>query len=745
MLVTFDFETRSRADIKMGSWRYASDPSTKVMCLAYKVDDEEAKVWLPKWIIEEYDLVLGPIECIDEFGTPIRTVLTDDPSELIELIENEGTIFEAHNAFFEKSVWRNVMVPRLGFPDIPDHKWRCSAAKCAAHSLPRALGDAAQVLKLDIQKDTEGKKMIQRLCKPRRPSKTDPREYFGSREELERFFLYCARDTETEHKVSDKLPDFSDFEQQIWFIDQEINEAGIYFDRPLVEKIMDMITQIKHELSLETYDLTDGAVLKPTSRIPLLNWLEEQDYPLPNTQGATIDAAFEDPDIPENVYRVLKNVRQCGRSSTAKFIGMLDRGDMRDNRIRDTLMFWGANTGRWSGKGVQFQNLPRGVVKDMDKACRLIEENDLDGIQKELDKEAERLRLIGRKGLEFLSDKTDLMEFFSSVIRGMIKAPDGKDLVVADYSSIEARGVTWAAKAEEALKVFWAGEDIYCDMASTIYGRKITKADSDERQLGKQAILGLGYGMGAKKFLETCRKYNIHFNLREMLALIPEQTQDAIEAKIRKNPLIYFDRARIVENDVPHLIISKFIVDNYRSKYHRIVEFWGEVEDAAHKAVREYEAGIKKRKWIKADPVMFKVVGSFLFCRLPNGRRLAYPFPYMKEKRTLWGSMKDTLHFKGVDSLTRKWTTQTTYGGKLVENIIQAVSRDVMANAMVNVRSSNPDFKIILTVHDELVTEYGGELEDPVKELEDLMSSIPDWAEGFPIEAEGWVGKRYKK
>ena len=142
---------------------------------------------------------------------------------------------------------------------------------------------------------------------------------------------------------------------------------------------------------------------------------------------------------------------------------------------------------------------------------------------------------------------------------------------------------------------------------------------------------------------------------------------------------------------------------------------------------------------------MFKVVGSFLFCRLPNGRRLAYPFPYMKLKKTLWGSMKDTLHFKGVDSITRKWCTQTTYGGKLVENIIQAISRDIMANAMMNIQNSPENFKMILTVHDELVTEYEGDLEDPVLELETLMSDTPQWAEGFPVEAEGWIGKRYKK
>ena len=733
MKITIDFETRSAVPIKRsGSWRYALDSSTQIMCLAWKVEDSAPKVWLPDWIIQEYDLELGGL-------------LTDDPTELQNFIKS-GAIIEAHNAFFERSIWRNIMVPKYKWPDIKNENWRCSAAKCAAHSLPRALGDAARVMNLDVQKDVEGKKMIQRLCKPKKPSKADSRNYWGSKEEMERFFLYCARDVDTEYAVSEKLPDLSPFEQQVWFIDQEINETGIYYDKALAEKIIGMVSKVKDKLRLQTYDLTDGAVLKPTSRNQLLAWLEEQNYPLPNTQGETVDRCFEDPNIPDHVYRVLKNTRQCGRSSTAKFTSMQNRHDPRDDRIRDTLMYWGANTGRFSGKGTQFQNLPRGSIKDMDAACDVISNNDMDGIQAALDEEALLHKTIGKGAMTFLSNETDLMEFFSSTIRGMIKAPEGKALIVVDYSSIEARGVAWAANDKDALDIFWAGEDIYCDMASAIFSRKITKADSEERQLGKRAILGLGYGMGAKKFLETCRKYNNIFNVKEMMPLIPMIDQGLIEMKILKNPLIYFDKAVIIEEDIPHLVIAKFIVDRYREKYIDIVNFWQEVEWAAHNAVTQYQLGAKKRKWIKAGSVMFKVVGSFLFCRLPSGRRLAYPYPYMRDKLTLWEELKNTLHYKGVDSLSKKWCVQTTYGGKLVENIVQAIARDIMVHAMVKVRKDD-NFKIVLTVHDELVTEYDLEtgLSNPVKSLENLMSITPEWAEGFPIAAEGWMGQRYKK
>jgi DNA polymerase len=312
------------------------------------------------------------------------------------------------------------------------------------------------------------------------------------------------------------------------------------------------------------------------------------------------------------------------------------------------------------------------------------------------------LKTQKRNDIETIYD--GVMEALSQALRGAIMAGPGKTLYVADYAAIEARVVLWLGGDDEALGIFRRGEDIYCSMAETIYGYKCTKKDNDsERQVGKIAILGLGYQMGASKFQATAEAAGVQLS---------EET-------------------------------AKEVVDAYRNRFHRVKQMWWDQEDAAIRAV-------KLRKPIKCGRVTWTYTkppesGGFstLYCELPSGRRLAYPFPRVNRKETPWGEMKPQLTFMGINSYSRKWIRQPTYGGSLVENLVQAIARDILADALLRIEASGR-YKVVLTCHDEVIAE-SDELTGSVEDFSSLMTTCPQWATGCPVVAEGWKGKRYKK
>ena len=744
--LVIDFETRSEVDLKkVGTARYSEDPSTevKMMCWAYgdgPVNRWRGDVW--------YDVGGWP---------------DPEPADLFDLIQ-QGVLVEAHNAFFERMMWRNIMVKRHGWPDIPDDQWRCSAAKAAACSLPRGLGDAAKAMRLTAEKDTEGHKLMLRLCKPRSQwmkwargelvdtktgqSKPEPDKYFQSLEEFERELDYCAQDVETERALSRKIPDLSPLEWQVWQVDQRMNARGIKCDIPMAEHMLDLIEKYRDHMRDELSALTNGEVTKETQRAKVLDWFLRNDTLLPdeagnmvaidNTQAATLDEVAEFYEYDNyNRGRVARIVRQLNKSSVSKYRAMIQRASEDDHRARDTLLFHGANTGRWSGRGIQLQNIPSGKIKDMDLAVD----------------EAMQIDTLNQIFLSY----DEPMEVFSGLIRGALMAEKDHDLVVADYSSIEARGVMWLAQEHEGLKVFARGDCIYCDMASDIYGWQVDKKKakggdfehSEARALGKRAVLGLGYQMGASKFLATCEKGGQYFTDKMVDKIVPELRQEMIEEDIRSSPILYFNKGKVIEQRVKPLILSKYVVERYRSKYAHVADFWRDIEEAAMDAVYQHMRRQQKRKWVYVrghtgpGAIGYKVVGNFLFCKLPSKRHLAYPFPWIRKKKTAWGTEKDTLTFMGVDSFTHRWCEQTTYGGKLTENVTQAAARDVMAEALLRI-DQHPVYTPVLSVHDEAVTEALNGMGD-ARELERIMAQQPQWAEGFPIEVEGWLGKRYRK
>ena len=787
---TMDFETRSECNLKRhGSWIYAQHPSTQAMVLKYKLPGHDhVSTWHmahPQHLIAESPL----------------------PYDLFAYLLAGGLI-EAHNAFFERMIWRFVMFARHGWPAIKHEQWRCSAAKACAASLPRALEDAAEAMHLTEQKDMAGHALMKKMSKPRKlrkqeikdwcnangwegrlPGKNNPAlpvVYHEEEADLYRLWEYCEQDVLTEEALSDSLPDLSPDELLVWQMDQQMNEDGGRFDLELAKAALDMADAWRVKLNKELEVMT--GVSSATKRQAVKDWLtEHEDVDLPDTKAETLEWYVANEQMSGRARRVCEITMDVNRTSTAKYKTMLDKADPDDWRVRDLLMYHGAGTGRWSGKGVQVHNFPARdlIVKDFDEAAELIKSGDVDWVHVLY---------------------TDVMKFLSHALRGTIVPAPGRDLIVADYSAIEARNVLWLADAQPALDVFRRGEDIYCDMATGIYGYKVTKGvHKVERQFGKQAILGLGYGMGFVTFLLTCRKYKIYFTRADALRIMGPTKMEKYEGWVRDylclgDPPLNLDdpavakkwankrrqanqvkrRLRDAREDpakiVHELAIMKYTVDVYRSRYPEVKQMWKDQEAAAIRAVREWkdmvetatkharaefnrsgeEISYGQMEWettawkssftgptIKCGKISWFVDRNFLYCKLPSGRLMAYREPDLKDVRTSWGEVRPALRYMHVNGRTRKWERTATYGGKIVENITQAVARDIMSNAMMLAYEGGV-YRTTMSVHDELVCEVG-ENEGSLKDFEALMSSVPFWAHDCPITAEAERYKRYRK
>lgn len=733
---TIDFETRSLCSLKKsGSWRYSLDPSTEVLCLAYRLpswDPGRTGLWHPGF----------PHLGIEE---------GENFSDLAELFLwlKDRELVEAHNAWFERGIWTNLMVPFYGWQPIRHEQWRCSAAKAAAHALPRKLEDAGEALEFDDEdlKDTEaGTNVMRKTMAPRKPLKEDIRAwsvlhagcktcggtgkvpginpttgrqkqmpckrcagkgYKGrvpempilwheSKELFEQLWAYCRQDVIAEEALSQRLIDLTPLETRMFLMDAAVNERGFQLDVEGVQSALEVVEIECADLNKELHVLTGGTVERATQRDRMKAWFETQGLHLENTQKETIDYFLTDPThkLSDVVRRGLELVKTLGRSSTSKYVKMRD-WVCPDGRVRGGLLYHGASTGRWSGQGVQPHNFVKGSIKDMEGAWEAIHSRNRE--------------LIGDFTNEDGEPYADVMEVLSYALRGAIIPTPGYQLYVADYAAIEARVVLWLAKDTDALKVFERAKtcackgvgcnrcDIYLMMATDIYGRPTTKKDKKERGVGKIAILGLGYQMGWEKFKATALKGGV-----------------------------------VLDDE-----FAQQVVATYREKRYRVKQLWYDQERAAIRAVEVPD------RVVRCGHVTWMMDDGFLRCELPSGRWLSYPNPEVREEYTSWGQLKDTLTYETTNQYNRQWQRQKTYGGMLVENITQAVARDLMAEAMLRCEESGV-YQPVLSVHDELIAEAPMGV-GSILAFESLMAECPAWATGCPVAAEGWAGLRYRK
>lgn len=674
--VHLDFETRSKISVAdVGPWRYSLDPSTTVLCLCYKKSDSTKDMVsvITKGDFENYfdNRVLAG--GIIPFSPGLANI-----NRLVALAENPNVRFYAHNSMFEYCMWNNILAKVYGFPELKDFdRWECTASKAATHALPRALGACAKALHLSEEKDETGKRIMMKLSRPKKPSKKDPSIWCDNPEDFKTLYKYCEQDVIVESAIDNAIPELNSFEREIWKLDQRINSRGIKIDVETLDIAIRFVDTFKNKLNDELCYLTGGLVSKASEVKRLTEYLHDfvDKKDLPSLNAASINEYLAN-CTDSKIKRILEIRQQAGKSSTSK-LEKIKMCICPDNKVRDILVYHGASTGRWAGAGIQVQNFPRGA-----------EEYNIDSV-------IETLKLNNYD--VFATVYPNVIDAISASLRGFLIADTGKDFIAADYSNIESRVLFWVAGCDKGLTAFKHGTDIYCELATEIYKRKITKKDKEERQLGKTGVLGCGYQMGADRFKAQ---------VKTMTGMdITRETAD-------------------------------LVVKTYRATYPEVVACWYAQERAAIKAVKE------RGQLIKEGPIMWKVQGQFLYCRLPSGRCIAYAEPQIKPIETSWGEVKEQLTFMGVNSLSKKWERQHTYGGSIVENIVQATARDLMAYGMKNVEAKG--YKIAMTVHDEVVASVDEGCGD-VQEFETLLSTIPQWAKGCPVKAEGWRGKRYRK
>ena len=527
-IIYLDFETRAEIDIKKsGAWMYSIHPGTTILCMAYAIND-------------------GPVK--------LMTTFEKCPFDIAD------NIFTAHNASFEFYVWHNILVRQFNWPEVPLRQWRCTATMAASHALPRSLEDVSTALELDIQKDMEGKRTMLKLSKPRRPSKTNPSTWHEKQEDYNILYEYCKQDVEVERLIYKTLRPLNKKEQEIWFLDQKINMRGVQIDVHGAEDALFMIEKYKNECEKEVTILTDSYLHNVNQINRTKDWIKSQGVDMPNMTKSTVSHIIANCKLPDNVRRLLEIRQQLSKTSTKKYQALNIATDI-NGRLRDLLLYHAASTGRWGGRMFQPQNLPRGNVQNIEECIRALGTHDIH---------------------KFKNLYPDVMGAISSCIRGMIVAKEGHDLIVADYSSIESRIVLWLANDEAGLEKYRNKVDLYVDMAMRIY--KKNNISEKERHLGKTTILGCAYGMGHKKFRETCKNQG--------LEITEETAQLAIWA--------------------------------YRQTYKLVRQMWFNQEKAAIKAVRS-------KKLISCSKVYWGVVGDFLYCKLPSKRCLAYYRPEVVE------------------------------------------------------------------------------------------------------------------
>lgn len=697
-----DLETYSEVPINHGTHAYA----------------EKAEVMLFAWAIDD-----GPVQVHDNtvgcqlHGEPFL------PFELSQALQDPTVLLYAHNSHFDRTVLRHT------HPEVcpPVDRWRDTMAQALAHGLPGSLGALCEILQVDTDKakDKEGRQLIHLFCKPRpanSPIRRATRETHP--EQWAKFVAYAGQDIVAMRAVAAKLPvwNYKGAELALWHLDQRINDRGVAVDLVLAQAAIATVEREQKALAKRTQALTDGDVQAATQRDALLaHVLSEYGVPLPDMQQATLERRLNDPDLPESLRELLAIRLQASTTSTAKYRTLI-RGASSDSRLRGTLQFCGASrTGRWAGRMFQPQNLPRPTHK-----------------QHEIDEGIDALKT---DCADLVTD--NVMALTSSAIRGAIVAPKGKKLVIADLSNIEGRTLAWLAGEEWKLQAFRdfdtivgydeqgepirKGHDLYKLAYAKAFNVEPDAVKGNQRQIGKVKELMLGYEGGVGAYITGAATYRID------LEALAEQAVGSIPENIKQEALRAYEWAEKQKRTFGLSKRAYVVCDAFkrlwRNSNPQIASWWKEVENNAVAAI--VCPGVTRA----CRRVKMRRDGSWLRIALPSGRALCYPSPQVDDQ--------GKISYMGMNQYSRKWQRLKTYGGKLVENITQAAARDVMASAMPAIEAAG--YQIVLSVHDEFITETPDTDDFSSDGLAALMSTNPKWAEGLPLAAAGFETYRYRK
>ena len=643
-----DIETYSGESLAdCGVHRYAEHPDFQILLFAYAFDEAPVTV---------VDLAQG----------------TTLPAPVLRALTDPTVVKVAHNATFERTC-----IGRMLGKELDPLQWECTMAQCARCGLPLSLGEAAKALGLEVQKMTEGKKLIKQFCLPHEATLLGGSERVLPTDDLkgwQTFKDYCRMDVEVERELDKALAwlDPTQDEKALYALDQRINDRGVLVDMQLVDNAVRMDTIYKARLNVEAQQIT--GLSNPNSATQLREWLGGRTglqldtlrkADLPDIKGSTED---------EDVHRVLQIRAEMAKTSNKKYEAM-QKTVCRDSRVRGLLQYHGTRTGRWAGRLVQMQNLPQNHISDLGLARELLRDGDMDAMS----------LCYG-----------NVPDTLSQLIRTAFVAPDGETFAVCDFSAIEARVLAWLAGEEWVLEVFRGHGKIYEATAAQMYGcsvEEISKTDP-RRQKGKIAVLALGYqgGTGALAAMGG-----------ERMGLSAE------------------DMAGIVRD--------------WRKANPHIVKCWANIETAAQRCVT---TGIDQ----KVYGLVFhrRQEDGTMTIQLPSGRLLCYRSMTTGTNRFGNGSLK----YRGVNSTTNQWGWIETYGGKLTENIVQAIARDCLAHTLLALDRNG--YPTVFHVHDEVVCEVPKqEGPEALKRIQKIFADVPDWAEGLPLKGAGYVTDYYLK
>lgn len=691
-----DFETRSTLDLrKTGVHAYAAHPSTDLWCACYAFDDGPVQTWRPSHVYP--------------------------PRDIQDHVESGGKVF-AHNAAFERILWKHVLTPRHGWPPVQIEQWYCTMAMALAMSLPASLGEVAKAIQLPVEKDESGHALMMRMCRPRSVAEDGSITWWDVPEKIEKLIGYCAQDVVVERALHGQLVSLRPSEQRLWWLDQRINDRGVFVDAEFCEAAKKVVADTIKRLNAEMRDVTNGAVTGVTKVADLTAFVKANGIEVESIAKKLLEELIARSDLPPAVRRALEIRQEGGKSSVAKIDALL-RGRSPDGRARGLLQFGAASTGRWGGRRFQPQNLKRpDESTDVPAAISDVR------------------RGIPAHALEWAYGPP--LSIIGDCIRGMVVAQPGHKFYVADFVSIEGVVLPWLAGEEwklEAFRKYRRGEapDLYIQSYCKTFGVPLFGKKDPRRQVGKVMELASGFQGGHGAYLRMGASGK---RLEELTAMVREATpadvwNEAAE-KYDKGQHSFAVRHGITRDQ---WIALRIVIDAWRDAHPAIRTFWGDLGEASIQAVKNpgktFSCGEGK--------IAYKKQGSFLWCRLPSGRALCYPYPRLEMARMPWGGQRLQLICKGVDAITKQWGDCKLYGGLLAENVTQAAARDLLAEAMV--RCEAQGYPTVLHVHDENVAEvpegHAGSLDEFVR----LMELVPDWAVGCPIAAEGWSGDRYKK
>ncbi|WP_442900614.1 DNA polymerase [Gemmiger sp.] len=642
--ISWDLETYSSVDLtKCGVYRYCESEDFEILLAAYSIDGGAVQVT---------DLACGE----------------KLPQEILDALEDETVEKWSFNSQFERICLSRL----LGYPAgdyLAPASWRCSMVWASTLGLPRSLESVGAVLGLEKQKLTEGKDLIRYFCVPCRPTKAN-----GGRtrnlpehdpEKWERFKAYNLRDVETEMQIQERLSRFPvpDFIWEEYQLDQEINDRGIGVDMELVRQAIAMDARSREWLTASMQELTE--LENPNSVQQMKQWLADHGLET-DTLGKTAVAELVK-TAPEPLREVLSLRQQLAKNSVKKYTAM-ENAVCADSRAHGMFVFYGANrTGRFSGRLIQLQNLYKNTMPDLAQARALV-------------------RSGNYEALSMLYE--DIPDTLSQLIRTAFVPQDGRKLIVADFSAIEARVLAWLAGEKWVLEVFEKGGDIYCETAARMFHCRVEKhgENAELRQKGKQATLSCGYGgsVGA---------------LKAMGALEAGMTEEELQP----------------------------LVDSWRAANPNIVRFWWDVDRAVKDCIRQ-------RVPTETHGLRFDYRSAMLFITLPSGRRLAYVKPRIGENQ--FGG--ESVTYMGVGG-TKKWERLESYGPKFVENIVQGTARDILCYAMQTLKNC----AIVAHVHDEIIIEADRRMS--VEAVCEQMGRTPPWAKGLKLRADGYECEFYQK